>query len=201
VLTDSEIGKVATDSRVKAMALRITRRKLGHILGSEVQQVAEDALGDSIRALFQARDNQTSGLELEDPVPDEKILEHPVSKYLHTAVESYCNTRLTRWSHENEKGKLGSRARHVFDSDRPDSSDFFDQHMELETDLAQLDAERIDALLSSRGLDGEDIVLLKKSLSGWSYVDLADEYGGTPDKYRLKIKRAVEKADINSKLL
>jgi len=201
VLTDKEIGKVATDSRVKAMALRITRRKLGHILGSEVQQVAEDALGDSIRALFQARDNQTSSLELEDPVPDEKILKHPVSKYLYIAVESYCNTRLTRWSHENEKGELGSRARHVFDSDRPDSSDFWDKHMQLETDLAQLDAERIDALLSSRGLDDQDIALLKKSLSGWSYVDLAGEYGGTPDKYRLKIKRALEKAGINSKLL
>jgi DNA-directed RNA polymerase specialized sigma24 family protein len=183
------------------MALRLTKRKLGHILGSEIQQVAEDALGESIRKLFQARENQTSSLQLESGGSGDEILEHPVSKYLYTAVESYCNTRLTRWSHENEKGKLGSRARHVFESDQPDSSDFWDQHMELETDLAQLDAERIDALLSSRGLDDEGITLLKKSLSGWSYVDLANEHGGTPDKYRLKIKRALEKADIDSKLL
>tara|TARA_R110001592_G_scaffold362333_1_gene675825 strand:- start:1822 stop:2427 length:606 start_codon:yes stop_codon:yes gene_type:complete len=201
MLTDIEIGRVAIDPRVKAMALRITRKKLGHILGSEVRQVAEDALGDSIRALFQARENKTSGLQLEEAVPDEEILKHPVSKYLYTAVESYCNTRLTRWSHENEKGKLGSRARHVFGSDRPDSSDFWDQHMELEMNLAQLDAERVDALLSSRGLNDEDITLIKQSLSGWSYVDLANEYGGTPDKYRVKMKRALEKADINSKLL
>lgn len=201
MITDKEIGEVATNPAIKAMALEITNNKLGHILGNELRQVAEDALGDSINGLFQARQNGTTSFTAASGVEYEDIREHPVAKYLYVAVESYCNTRLERWSNENKQGKRGSRARQVFVSDTPDGSDFWDQHLESERDYDQIDLERVDKLLSERGVSEDDIMLLKLSLAGWSYVDLASKYGGTPDKYRVRVGRVLRKANIDSELL
>ncbi|WP_263283093.1 hypothetical protein [Marinobacter sp. F4216] len=43
--------------------------------------------------------------------------------------------------------------------------------------------------------------MIKRNLAGWSYVDLAMENGGTADKYRRRIKRALDKAGIDPGLL
>lgn len=200
MITDKEIGDVATDPAIKAMALEITKNKLGHILGNELRQVAEDALGDSISGLFQARERGTTSFTADPGLEYEGIREHPVAKYLYVAIESYCNTRLERWSNENRRGKRGSRARQVFVSERPDGSDFWDQHFDAERDYDQIDLDRVDQLLSERGVRGDDIELLKLTLSGWSYVDLANKYGGTPDKYRVRVSRVLKKANIDNEL-
>jgi DNA-directed RNA polymerase specialized sigma24 family protein len=116
-------------------------------------------------------------------------------------IANYCDTRLRRWSVKNEKGEVGRRARHIIDSELADDSDYWDQHLSHADSLDSLDAERIDALLVARGLSDEDIDLIKRNLSGWSFVDLAAELGGTADKYRRRIQRALDKADIDPDLL
>lgn len=201
MITDKEIADVATDPAIRAMAIEITNAKMGRILGNELHEVAEDALSDSINGLLQARKKGTTSFSAASGVEYEDIREHPVAKYLYVAVESYCNTRLERWSILNSKGERGSRVRQVFYSKRPDGSDFWEKHIDSDHDYDQVDSERVDKLLSERGVSEDDIMLLKLSLSGWSYVDLANKYGGTPDKYRVRVGRVLKKANIDSELL
>ena len=126
---------------------------------------------------------------------------HPVARYLMIGVVNYCNTRLKRWSFNNKQGETGARARYIIDSELADDSDYWDQHLSQSESLTSLDEERVDSLLSAKGLSGEDIILIKRKLAGWSFVDLAAQHGGTADKYRRRIQRALDKAGIDPDLL
>ena len=200
-----EIGRIAMHNDVKRRALSVVKKKLGHILGtgegSEVHQIAEDALNEVTMGLLNATHAGTTSLKAEEAGEETGVLAHPVARYLMMGIANYCDTRLRRWSVKNEKGEVGRRARHIIDSELADDSDYWDQHLSHADSLDSLDAERIDALLVARGLSGEDIDLIKRNLSGWSFVDLAAELGGTADKYRRRIQRALDKADIDPDLL
>ncbi|MGF2734486.1 hypothetical protein [Marinobacter sp. DUT-1] len=208
-LSTEEIGRIATHEDVKSRALSVVKKKLGRFLGktegSEVHQVAEDALNEVTLRLLNAIDGGTTSLTVKDAadeIGDQKgVMAHPVARYLMIGVVNYCNTRLKRWSLKNEQGGTGARARYVIDSELADDSDYWDQHLSHTESLASLDEERVDSLLSAKGLSGEDIVLIKRKLEGWSFVDLAAQHGGTADKYRRRIRRALDKAGIDPSLL
>ena len=204
-VSTEEIGRVAMHDDVKQGALSVVKKKLGHILGtgrdSEVHQIAEDALNEVTVHLLNAIQAGTSSLKAEESDREVDILKHPVARYLISGVAHYCNDRLKRWSVNNEKGQVGARARYIIDSELADDSDYWDQPLSHSGSLASLDDDRVDALLEAKGLSGEDIALIKRNLAGWSFVDLAAEYGGTADKYRRRIQRALDKADIDPELL
>ncbi|WP_439531660.1 hypothetical protein [Marinobacter adhaerens] len=204
-VSTEEIGRVAMHDGVKQGALSVVKKKLGHILGtgrdSEVHQIAEDALNEVTVHLLNAIQAGTSSLKAEESDREADILKHPIARYLISGVAHYCNDRLKRWSVNNEKGQVGARARYIIDSELADDSDYWDQHLSHSGSLASLDDDRVDALLAAKGLSGEDIALIKRNLAGWSFVDLAAEYGGTADKYRRRIQRALDKADIDPELL
>ncbi|WP_226611463.1 hypothetical protein [Marinobacter nauticus] len=204
-VSTEEIGRVAMHDDVKRRALSVVKKKLGHILGtgesSEVHQIAEDALNEVTMGLLNATHAGTTTLKSEEAVEERGILAHPVARYLMMGITNYCDTRLRRWSVNNEKGEVGRRARHIIESERADDSDYWDQHLSHTENLASLDNDRVDALLAAKGLSGEEIDLIKRNLAGWSFVDLAAEHGGTSDKYRRRIKRALDKAGIDSSLL
>lgn len=208
-VSTEEIGRVATHEDVKSRALSIVKKKLGHFLGkadgSEVHQVAEDALNEVTLRLLNAIDGGTTSLTVEeaaDEIGDQTgALAHPIARYLLIGVANYCNTRLKRWSLNNDQGETGARARYIIDAEFADDSDYWDQHLSHTESLASLDEERVDSLLSANGLSGEDIVLIKRKLEGWSFVDLAAQHGGTADKYRRRIRRALDKAGIDPSLL
>lgn len=204
-VSSEEIGRVAMHEDVKRRALSVVKKKLGHILGtgegSEVHQVAEDALNEVTMGLLHATHAGTSSLKAEENDEKSGVLAHPVARYLVTGVANYCDIRLRRWSLNNEKGEVGARARYIIDSELADDSDYWDQHLSHSGSLASLDDDRVDSLLAAKGLSGEDIALIKRNLAGWSFVDLAAEYGGTADKYRRRIQRALDKADIDPELL
>ncbi|MET4028332.1 hypothetical protein ABIE59_003878 [Marinobacter sp. MBR-99] len=209
-VSTEEIGRIATHEDVKSRTLSVVKKKLGRFLGktedSEVHQVAEDALNEVTLRLLNAIDGGTTSLRVEEEAADEigdqtGALAHPVARYLLIGVANYCNTRLKRWSLNNDQGETGARARYIIDAELADDSDYWDQHLSHTESLASLDEERVDSLLSANGLSGEDIVLIKRKLEGWSFVDLAAQHGGTADKYRRRIQRALDKAGIDSDLL
>lgn len=206
-----EIGRISLHEEVQERAQKIVKKKLGQFFGkdggSELHQIAEDALSSVTVGLLKAKNTGSTELTVEAETEEEigietkGVLANPIARYLLVGVAWYCNTRLRRWSLENEKGKVGSRARYIIDSDLADDSDYWDQHLSHKGGLDSLDEERIDSLLLAKGVSTEDIDLIKQNLSGWSFVDLAAEHGGTADKYRRRIQRALEKAGINPDLL
>ncbi len=203
-----DIATIATDTEVRAKALSVVKKKLGHILGtgldSEVNQIAEDALNTVTVGLLNTCAEKAAPLVLEGHQEGDNILSHPIARYLIGGVYNYCNTRLKRWSGADEEGEVGTRARHHIKADdtgRADDAHFWDEHLSHEDSHDSIDHARVDALLSQRGVSEEDIALIKRNLAGWSFVELAEEFGGTADKYRRRIQRALDSAGIDFSLL
>lgn len=200
-----EIGLVATHADVKARALAIVKKKLGHLLGrgpnSEVREISEDALNTVTMSLLNACSENTTTLRAEQSQTQKKDLTNPVVRYLMSGVSNYCDTRLKRWSVGDENGEVGTRARYTIPKGRADDSEFWDQHLTDAGNLDSLDEERVDRLLSAKGVSEADIDLIKRNLAGWSFVELARELGGTEDKYRRRIRRALDTAGIDANSL
>ena len=202
-----KIADIATSEKVRKKARAVVDKKMGHFFGtgpgSEINQITEDALNSVITGLLSAHAEKTTSLTLETDSNGVKDLSAPIVRYLIGGVNNYCNTRLNRWStnKNDEDRETGTRARYYIDSDLSDGADFWDQHLSHEDNLDSVDRERVEAMLFDRGVSSEDIVLIRRKLEGWSFVDLAGEFGGTPDKYRRRISRALEGAGIDIKLL
>jgi hypothetical protein len=208
----TEITDTAMNDYVKDQAFSVVRKKLGHLLGkgegSEIREISEDALNTVTTALLNAcyqnapvSDKEDSRPRKKDNRSKEEVLGHPVAKYVLTGVSHYCNTRLRRWSGSNEEGEAGSRARQQITSTLADDADFWDQHMRDAGSFDAVDGDRVDKILLETGVSSEDIDLIKCNLAGWSFVDLAEQLGGTADKYRRRVHRALEAANIDIKLL
>jgi hypothetical protein len=208
-VSPEEIGRIAMHDEVKKRAISVVRNKLGRALGpgkaSEVPEIAEDALSTVMEGLLNATYAGTTSLRADKSAEETAILAHPVARYLMAGVTHYCDERLKNWSvkhwsAKNKKFEAGPKARYLIDSELADDSDYWDQHLSHNDGLDSLDDERIDSLLLAKGVSAEDIDLIKRNLSGWSFVDLAAEHGGTADKYRRRIQRALDKAGIDPDL-
>jgi len=204
--TAEKIARIATSEEVKEKALSIVKRKLGHLLGrgrtSEVHEIAEDALNSVATSLLQAHARKTSSLRIEAELEDEtNKISNPIARYLIAGVSNYCSTRLRRWSTENEDGETGTRARYYITSEESDDPEFWDHLLNHADNLDFADKDRINALLSDRGVSEQDIALIERNLAGWSFADIAKQNGGTADKYRRRIQRALESAGIDHQLL
>ncbi|WP_166267125.1 hypothetical protein [Marinobacter caseinilyticus] len=204
-VSPEEIGRVAMQQEVKKRALSVVKRKLGHIFGteedSEVHQIAQDALNDVTMRLLSATHAGTTSLKVDEDVEETVGVAHPIARYLILGVSNYCAVRLQRWSVNNRKGNVSVRARYIIDTEGADDSEFWDQHVSHGENLGSVDDKRVDSLLTAKGVSGEDLELIKRNLAGWSFVDLAAEHGGTADKYRRRIQRALDKAGIDPALL
>lgn len=127
---------------------------------------------------------------------EENIMKHPISKYFITSLKHECFTRRSYRSMENSKGKKGARARYkpgelsqnIIDSRSDESSDI---------NLSQIDTNRVKKLLVQKGLSERDIEIIWQRLEGKRFVEMAREYGGSPDKYRKRYSRALKKANID----
>ena len=121
------------------------------------------------------------------------IDKHPLTLYVLKGVGRYCNTRLRRWSEKNEKGNYGVRARKVLENTHLEN-DFWDEIKSNSDGLhAYIDTKK---QLLRLGLDEETIEYLLIKLSGYTFEDLAHEFGGTADKYRRRIERSLDAAGL-----
>lgn len=71
-----------------------------------------------------------------------------------------------------------------------------EDYVSADQSTSTVDQSKVDGLLSGLGLNDSDIEILKLHLEGLTYVEMAERLGGSPDKYRKKVKRAKEKADL-----
>lgn len=204
-VSPEEIGRVAMSDDVKKRALSVVKRKMGHIFGtkadSEVHQIAEDALNHVTMRLLSATHAGTTSLKVDKDVEETVGVANPIARYLIKGVSNYCALRLERWSVNNRKGNVSVRARYIIDSEEADDSDYWDQHISHGENLGSVDDKRVDSLLAAKGISDDDLELIKRNLAGWSFVELATEFGGSSDKYRRRIQRALDKAGIDPKML
>lgn len=204
------IGEIAAHRKVRERARSVTSRYLGHIVGTELQQISEDALSECVMKLLDTLEDGTSKLDvsdlntldleaIKDPNND-AVLATSIAKYLIGGVNNYCHTRRSRWAFDEEEKEFGARARVVF-KDEKESEDFFDHHLTVdEQERLDTATTNVDGLLEEKGVSTEDIQLIKEKLSGRSFVELAEKHGGTADKHRRRVERALDKAGLKGSI-
>ncbi|MBN0989363.1 hypothetical protein [Amphritea pacifica] len=202
VKLENMAAAIAVSDAMQQKALEIVNKKLGKVVYGygELEAIAQDAVSEVTEKFF--RIIKRGNTLLKDPEPllmpldQNATTKHPLAYYLTKGVTRFCDSRLRRWSNENEAKAFGARARVVIDNHKDSEDDFWDQHVSHSFDFAAVDAEKLDGLLQAKGLKDKDIHYMKLRLAGITFEEMSQSDGGSPDKYRKVISRAVEKAGL-----
>lgn len=181
---------------------RVSRILIAFRSSGECHEIAEDALGDAVLSLMERLGSMSQQqLASFNTIND-------VRAYLLKSVSNYALDRYRRWhgGASNISSDLqdstptisstmrkGARARYETD----DLVDLIDSHSYLDDNISfEMDLQRLDDLLHKRGISQDEIQIIKARLNGYSYQDLASKHGGTADKYRKIVKRAIERSGL-----
>lgn len=191
----------------------------------EEEKIGQDCVQYVIANLLESLLNDTARSFSDENLGERVISRRDVEAYIMAGIKNYCRTRAERWSlnkvefkefhrkSENHNGvetslngekternsrlkKFAVRARKPIFSKFSSDSDFWDELAHTEFDHEYYSKEKVAEFLSERGLSGEEIDLIYSRLSGTSFIEMANESGGTPDKYRKKYNRALKKANL-----
>lgn len=124
---------------------------------------------------------------------NESVRKHPITFYLCRGVARYCDTRLRRWSLENEKGNYGARSRLVIDK-KHQETEFWDelcQHTDSEAQL--FDAREY---LEKKKVKSETIDYIILSLAGCYHTEIAAALGKKAETVRKAIGAGLKKAGL-----
>lgn len=182
-------------------SISIVRKRLGRLLhgSEEVQSFAEDALAETIEKLIAAFRKQTTRVTFEEmmtPVIKETADTHPLTGYLLTAVKYRCYTKYRKLTQDSESDSTRTKTRLLLDEEGGTHSDAVCPTSES---LNKMDLGELKAVLLNRGFKLREFELLKLYLiDGYTYIEIANEQGGSPDKYRKIIARALVKAGLPS---
>lgn len=131
---------------------------------------------------------------------DEKFVKaassHPITRYFLVGVNNFINSRLRRWSNENEEGGTGVRARMSKKPNQTEEEFWADVYKQA---IGALDEENKKAVVNTlldRGIQMDTIQYLFMHLNGVKWTEMAEEFGGSPDKYSTKISRALDEAGL-----
>jgi DNA-directed RNA polymerase specialized sigma24 family protein len=203
------IAVLTQEQRFKDQAFgRVVPVLRGFLPPSSCGPIVEDAIGD-VRMKLLERLPELSAAQLADFAAEEEEKDSYLRLYLLRGVRNYALDRYRRWrsgSAPSQHGDIGSEPSDVQRGARTriETEDLvatLDSHGESEDCHATaLDLDRVDQLLEAKGLSEEEIDLLKARLSGLTYKELAELYGGTPDKYRKIVARALERSGLDLKL-
>lgn len=224
VRAEVRIGEVATHPKMVSRARSLVNKKLGAMLYTrgEIEEIALDAISETVVGLLQAIKSESSSLPLEvavQPIP-EKVVNHPVGKLIQTSINNYCNTRLRRWSVDQRSAdeaqdeseasnledatrqdqahpkKYGARSRVEIQAEQNDDSDFWDQHVNKSFGQDFLDTPKVMDMLSDKGLKDKQIQRILMFLDGMSFAEMSRSYGGVEGTYRHSVKNALEKIGL-----
>lgn len=173
---------------------------------TEYNQIVEDAIGDvrvySLKWATNVDKNDERQAEVLATYKTDKCI---VSRYLYIGVKRIAFSKRRRWMHNEEKGQYGYAARVIQGSDDARSQETWLEQKQAsqilfdnELDLVNTSTDPI-AHLTSKGIPPETIEIIIEKISGVSYAEIARERGGTEDKYRKLVKRALNSIglDIN----
>lgn len=197
------VAEVSTSKDVHDKVVSIVNQKLGAVVYGlgEVENIAQDALAEVTMKFLRIVERGTvkDSESLLIKFDKDKVKNHPMAYYLYTGVERYCDTRLRRWSNDNEQNQYGARARVVIDNRTEVESEFWDENVSHEFKEIAFDSDKLEALLRER-LKDHEMRCIMLYLNGMTFEAMADADldgdGGRADKYRKRFNRALEKADL-----
>jgi len=172
----------------------------------EYKQIVEDAIADVTERSLKwasAVDRDTARqIEVLSVFNTSKCV---VSRYLFLGVKRLAFYKRRRWMYDDKKGKYGYAARELQNSADEQSQEAWIEEKQAsrmlfdnELDLVGTSSDAI-AYLKDRGFKPQTIEIILEKLSGTSYADIARQRGGSEDKYRKLVKRALNSIglDIN----
>lgn len=181
----------------------IVQKTLGNYLSKdEIPSVAEDALSECLSRLLQLeRDGKLSAEGLLDGNDGTGSLTDAVEKYLSTAISNYCKRRARFWSGSQNVGqedgssvkRVGYKARAITPADEYEAEAFWENlSLQVGRDTAEPQMDLLELLESVELSASERRYLLEKA-EGHTYPGMAERHGGSPDKYRKIVSRAIAK--------
>ena len=199
-----QVTTLVTDQSFTAMAHARVFSVLQPFLPKQsCHAIAQDAVSDVIVKLL-GRLDRVSVQKLES-----FLEENNLRAYLLKSVHNHALDRYRRWagggcksddhSQAKEAAKIsvksnGTRARVEAD----DIITVIDEILSFNEDPGMLlDLQKLDQMLKERGLSDDEVRYIKMALDGQTYTGMAEIEGGTPDKYRKKVSRALSKSGLN----
>ena len=190
------VAKVAVSKGMKTISKSIVSRKLGAALKSESEKsnVADDALSSCVTVLLAGIANRSyeklNSMFISEDSSDE------VQRYLSRGINNYCNKRLRRWSNDNEDGKFGYAARYtpsLADNEGGVSTEIWDTLTTTDVGDDPIEFALVMKWIYENGVGAEDIGYIKAFTEGVTWEEMAKTYGGTPDKYRKRVRRVLDR--------
>lgn len=131
---------------------------------------------------------------------DEKFVKaasgHPVTLYFLVGVNNFINSRLRRWSNENEQGNTGPRARLTKRPDQTEEDFWADVFSNAIGSQSEKNKKAVVNTLLDRGFPMDAIQYMFLYLDDVKWTEMAEEFGGSPDKYEAKVGRALKAAGL-----
>ena len=197
------LAQLVADNTMLSYSRGIVQKTLGNYLSmDEVPSVAEDALSECLSRLLQReRDGKLSAESLLESNNDTLSLNDAVEKYLSTAISNYCKRRARYWSGsqsvDQDDGssvkRVGYKARAIIPADEYEAEAFWENlSLQADADTAEPQMDILELLESVELSASERRYLLEKA-EGNTYPEMAERHGGTPDKYRKIVSRAIAK--------
>jgi hypothetical protein len=192
------VARVATSKSMKLKSTKTVKHKLGGFFkGNELEEIEEDARGRCTALILGSI--QRSSIERLRRIFSSRDPEAEVQKYIIRSVANYCNSRLRRWSLGTEENKYGYAARYTLprvDSIEGEShrgDEIWDEFSSTKFSSDKIELDSIIQRMHDSGISEEDMGYVEARYRGVSWEDLAAKNGGTPDKYRKRVRRIYEK--------
>lgn len=114
--------------------------------------------------------------------------------YMLTIIQNFCWDQLNDWISADENGVEKIRRRYELDDNESSAVEYLTESHRVASTVEQ-DAElaKLEQHSSAKGLSELEVKYLTEHFFGNTYVEIAAKYGGTSDKYRKIVKRALEK--------
>lgn len=193
------VAERASDKGFRENALSVVRKKMGATVkrDAEMLNITQDAVG-------------TAAVNILEKLPERPLLklrrmagtaerpsEDVIDRYLMQCVVNYCNDRLRRWTLGDEDGRIGyaARGRLPVKIEREFGRKFENWDAVGSTPFAmdKLELVSLTERLDELGVSDEDKTYIDALYHGYTYEELAQQHGGTADKYRKRLKRVFEK--------
>lgn len=194
-LLGSSLVELSKSRKFRTNASDMVERQLSSILRTrrEIKQFTDDAVGKAQLQTLAAM-KRKNGSQL---APFIDASRNDLHAYLLTVIRNICYQQLSDWSVLDENGKAAARPR--YELDRRDAlavHELAEGHSYFHDPGLNVDIARSDRILADRGLNPEEIEILKLHYADVSYAELARTRGGSPDKYRKMVKRALSKISL-----
>ncbi|MBB1440127.1 hypothetical protein H5202_15880 [Shewanella sp. SG41-4] len=198
-----QLGELVEKDSVKAYVLLKTRQALSSLKQSEVQIIkdSEDALSTSTLLML----IKISQGEIVFPA-DVKNKQGLLMELLKNYIKFYLLKRYARRSHAKpsaiylkEKQESGSASR--YNGGRFEKFQNEDEYGEIGSvnfdDEYELDAERIDAILKSKHLTENELLVIKARSFGYTFTEISEHLDEKADTLRIRFDRAMKKANLD----